>query len=190
MLMRNAGLKFEVKVSGVDEEGLQAANSDLPPAELVIKLAQAKAEVVASDVVDALVIAADSMFLFNGSLYGKPLDAEVARDRLNQMQGRFGELITGHAVIDTNTGICHSDYASAVVQFAEMNDIEISAYIATGEPLNVAGNFTLDGLGAAFISHVSGDPAAVVGLSLNTLRKLINRHGHEYTKLWQLGSNN
>ena len=137
----------------------------------------------------AFVIAADSMFHFEGMLLGKPLDVEIARDRLNKMQGRFGELVTGHAIINTVTGVCHSAAAAAVVQFTEMNELEIEAYLATGEPLNVAGNFTLDGLGAAFIDHVSGDPAAVVGLSISTLRKLINNHDFEYTQLWQLGSN-
>ena len=190
MLMRNAGLRFEVLVSHVDEEAIQAANSELTPAELVIKLAQAKAQAVAAQVSDALVIAADSMFLFDGTLYGKPLDHAVAQERLSRMQSKFGELITGHAVIDTKSGVCHSAVASAIVQFSEMSDTEISAYLASEEPLHVAGNFTLDGLGAAFIEQVSGDPAAVVGLSLNTLRKLINSHGYEYTQLWQLGSNN
>ncbi len=190
MLMRNAGLRFEVLVSHVDEEAIQAAKPELTPAELVVELAQAKAQAVAAQVSDALVIAADSMFLFDGSLYGKPLDPEVARERLSRMQSKFGELITGHAVIDTNTGICYSAVASAIVQFSEMSETEISAYLASNEPLHVAGNFTLDGLGAAFIEQVSGDPAAVVGLSLNTLRKLINSHGYEYTQLWQLGSNN
>lgn len=190
MLMRNAGLSFEVIVSHVDEEALQAANSELLPADLVVKLAEAKAQAVASQVSDALAIAADSMFLFDGSLYGKPIDPEIARDRLRRMQGKFGELITGHAVIDTNTGICETAVASAVVQFGEMTETEISDYLASTEPLHVAGNFTLDGLGAAFIQQVSGDPAAVVGLSLYTVRNLIKRHGYEYTQLWQLGSNN
>lgn len=190
MLLKNAGIQFEVKVSGIDEDALIASNSELTPAELVTKLAEAKGEAVAAEVESAaLVIAADSMFLFDGVLYGKPLDAAVARERLKKMQGRIGELITGHAVIDTATGICHSAVASAVVKFTEMNDLEIEAYLATTEPLNVAGNFTLDGLGAAFIDKVSGDPAAVVGLSIATVRKLINQHGYEYTQLWQLGGN-
>jgi septum formation protein len=128
------------------------------------------------------------MFLFDNQLYGKPLNAQIAKDRLSQMQGRFGELITGHAVIDTTTGQCKSAVASAVVQFSEMTINEIDAYVASGEPINVAGNFTLDGLGAAFINHISGDPAAVVGLSLVTLRDLIKQHGYEYTQLWQLVS--
>lgn len=187
--MKNAGLTFEVMVSGIDETEIQQANGDLTPAELVTKLAIAKGEAVAKDVSDALVIAADSMFLFGGTLYGKPQNADVAKDRLNQMQGKFGELITGHAVINSNTGVCYSGAASAVVQFSEMSEVDISAYIQSGEPLQVAGNFTLDGLGAAFIEHVSGDPASVVGLSLVTLRKLITQHGQQYTQLWQLGSN-
>lgn len=189
-LLHNAGITFDVLVSGVDEDALLDQYSHLPPAEIVTKLAEAKAQAVAESVkTPAFVIAADSMFHFEGMLLGKPLDVEIARDRLNKMQGKFGELVTGHAVINTATGVCHSAAAAAVVQFTEMNELEIEAYLATSEPLNVAGNFTLDGLGAAFIDHVSGDPAAVVGLSISTLRKLINNHGFEYTQLWQLGSN-
>ncbi|MFZ9283435.1 MAG: Maf family protein [Candidatus Nanopelagicales bacterium] len=190
MLLKNAGLSFEVLVSGVDEEKIQADLADLSPAEIVTKLAVAKAEAVAATVSDAIVIAADSMFYFGGQLYGKPLDAVTATRRLEKMQSKFGELITGHAVINTETGICHQAFASAVVQFAPMTAAEIDAYVASGEPLEVAGNFTLDGLGAAFIDHVSGDPAAVVGLSLVTLRNLINQHGIDYTKLWQPVGNN
>jgi septum formation protein len=189
-LLRNAGIEFEVIVSGVDEDALLMQYSALPPAEIVTKLAQAKAQAVAANVkTPAFVIAADSMFNFEGMLLGKPLDVATARDRLKKMQGKFGELVTGHAVIDTTTGICHSAAAAAVVQFTDMNELEIEAYLKSGEPLNVAGNFTLDGLGAAFIDHISGDPAAVVGLSISTLRKLINNHNYEYTQLWQLGSN-
>lgn len=189
MLMRNAGLEFEVRVSGVDEERLQSEFAHLPPADLVTHLAEAKATAVANQITDSLVIAADSMFLFDGQLYGKPLTESIARDRLRKMQGRFGELITGHAVIDTKTMQCKSAAASAVVQFCEMTNQEIDAYVKSGEPLNVAGNFTLDGLGSAFVQHVSGDPASVVGLSIVTLRNLINQHGYEYTNLWQLSSN-
>jgi septum formation protein len=189
-LLHNAGITFDVLVSGVDEDALLDQHSHLPPAEIVTKLAEAKAQAVAESVkTPAFVIAADSMFHFEGMLLGKPLDVAIARERLNKMQGKFGELVTGHAVINTVTGVCHSAAGAAVVQFTEMNELEIEAYLATGEPLNVAGNFTLDGLGAAFINHVSGDPAAVVGLSISTLRKLINNHGFEYTQLWQLGSN-
>jgi septum formation protein len=190
MLLKNAGIQFEIKVSGIDEDALITNNSDLAPADLVTKLAEAKGMAVAADIKSAaLVIAADSMFLFDGVLYGKPLDETVARERLQKMQGRIGELITGHAVIDTATGICYSATAAAVVKFTQMSELEIEAYLASTEPLNVAGNFTLDGLGAAFIDHVSGDPAAVVGLSISTVRKLINQHGYEYTQLWQLGGN-
>ena len=190
MLLKNAGLKFDVIVSNVDESEIQRRSEDLPPVELVTKLAVAKAQAVAAQVSDALVIGADSMFLFDGQLHGKPLDRETAQSRLQRMQGKFGELITGHAVIDTTTGICHQGTAAAVVQFSEMSELDIAAYLDSGEPLAVAGNFTLDGLGAAFIDHVTGDPAAVVGLSLSLLRRLITEHGHEYTQLWQLGSNN
>lgn len=190
MLMKNAGLEFEVKVSGVDEERLQSEFAHLAPVDLVVHLAEAKAAAVANQVTDSLVIAADSMFLFDGQLYGKPLSKDIAKNRLTKMQGKFGELITGHAVIDTKTMQCKSAAASAVVQFCEMTNQEIDAYVNSGEPLNVAGNFTLDGLGSAFVQHVSGDPASVVGLSLVTLRTLINQLGYEYTSLWKLSSNN
>ena len=183
-LLRNAGITFDVLVSGVDEDALLDQHSHLPPAEIVTKLAEAKAQAVAESVkTPAFVIAADSMFHFEGMLLGKPLDVEIARDRLNKMQGRFGELVTGHALINTATGVCHSAAAAAVVQFTEMNELEIEAYLATGEPLNVAGGFTLDGASAPFISRIEGDPSGIIGLSLPLLRRAVLSLGLPWSSL-------
>ena len=183
-LLRQAGLAPEVVVSDVDESTVTAPRV----AEQVALLAAAKAADVARRVTDALVIGADSLLEFGGRPLGKPGDAADVRDRWRRMSGRSGILHTGQALFDVRDGaVVGRDVAvaSTTVWFAEPTPQEIEAYVATGEPLAVAGAFTLDGLGAPFVRRVEGDPAAVVGLSLTVLRTQLARRGLAITDLWQ-----
>ncbi|MFW3172808.1 Maf family protein [Geodermatophilus sp. CPCC 206100] len=183
-LLRQAGLTPEVVVSNVDESAVRAPRVG----ERVALLAAAKAAAVARRETDALVIGADSLLEFRGQSMGKPADAREARDRWQRMGGRSGVLHTGQALFDVQDGtVLGRDVAvvSTTVHFAAPTPQEIEAYLATGEPLAVAGAFTLDGLGAPFVRRVDGDPAAVVGLSLATLRTQLAKRGLAITDLWR-----
>ncbi|MGY1635038.1 Maf family protein [Geodermatophilus sp. SYSU D00742] len=183
-LLRQAGLSPEVVVSDVDETTVRAPRVG----EQVALLAAAKATAVARQESDALVIGADSLLEFRGRPMGKPSDVQEARDRWQRMSGKSGVLHTGQALFDVQDGqVVGRDVAvvSTVVHFADPTPQEIEAYLATGEPLAVAGAFTLDGLGAPFVRRVDGDPAAVVGLSLATLRTQLAKRGLAITDLWR-----
>jgi septum formation protein len=183
-LLRQAGLNPEVVVSDVDESTVSAPRVG----ELVALLAAAKAGAVAKREADALVIGADSLLEFRGQAMGKPADAVEARDRWRRMGGRSGVLHTGQALLEVREGaVVARDVAvtSTTVYFETPTPTELEAYIATGEPLAVAGAFTLDGLGAPFVRRVEGDPASVIGLSLTTLRAQLARRGLAVTDLWQ-----
>ncbi|MCI3932718.1 nucleoside triphosphate pyrophosphatase [Streptomyces sp. AN091965] len=181
-LLRQAGLAPEVIVSGVDEDAVSAPT----PAELAKALAEAKASVVAArpDVKGALVIGCDSVLELDGQALGKPADAEEATARWKAMRGRAGVLQTGHCVYDTASGRHVAATASTVVRFGEPSDEEIAAYVASGEPLYVAGAFTLDGRSAPFIDGIDGDHGNVIGLSLPLLRRLLAELGVGITQLW------
>ena len=183
-LLRQAGLAPDVVVSNVDESTVRAPRV----AEQVALLAAAKAAEVAKQETDALVIGADSLLEFAGKPLGKPADAQDALDRWQRMAGRSGILHTGQALFDVRDGAVASRdiaVASTVVYFADPTPQELHAYVATGEPLAVAGAFTLDGLGAPFVRRVEGDPAAVVGLSLTLLRTQLAKRGLAITDLWR-----
>jgi septum formation protein len=183
-LLRQAGLAPDVVVSDVDESAVRAPRV----AEQVALLAAAKASEVAKRESEALVIGADSLLEFAGKPLGKPADAAEARDRWRRMSGRSGILHTGQALFDVQDGAVISRdiaVASTVVYFASPTPQELDAYVATGEPLAVAGAFTLDGLGAPFVRRVEGDPAAVVGLSLTVLRTQLGKRGLAITDLWR-----
>ena len=183
-LLRQAGLAPEVVVSHVDESAMRASRV----AEQVALLAAAKASEVAKKETDALVIGADSLLEFSGKPLGKPADAAEARDRWRRMSGHSGILHTGQALFDVQDGAVVSRdiaVASTVVYFASPTPQELEAYLATGEPLAVAGAFTLDGLGSPFVRRVEGDPAAVVGLSLTVLRTQLSKRGLAITDLWR-----
>jgi septum formation protein len=183
-LLRQAGLAPEVVVSQVDESSVTAPRV----AEQVALLAAAKAAAVAKQETDALVIGCDSLLEFNGKPLGKPADATEARERWQRMGGRSGTLHTGQALFDVEDGAVASRdiaVASTVVYFTTPTPQELEAYVATGEPLAVAGAFTLDGLGAPFVRRVEGDPAAVVGLSLTVLRTQLAKRGLAITDLWR-----
>ncbi|MGW1215446.1 Maf family protein [Streptomyces sp. NPDC002499] len=183
-LLRQAGLAPEVIVSGVDEDAVTAPT----PADLALALAEAKASVVAArpEVHGALVIGCDSVLDLDGEALGKPADAEEATARWKAMRGRAGTLQTGHCVWDTSDGNKRyvSATASTVVRFGEPTDEEIAAYVATGEPLYVAGAFTLDGRSAPFIEGIEGDHGNVIGLSLPLVRRLLAELGVGITELW------
>ncbi|MGW2472016.1 Maf family protein [Streptomyces sp. NPDC001665] len=181
-LLRQAGLAPEVIVSGVDEDALTADT----PAELALILAEAKAAVVAAlpEAAGALVIGCDSVLELDGQALGKPADAEEATARWKSMRGRAGVLRTGHSLTDTTTGRTVSRTASTTVHFGEPSDAEIAAYVASGEPLHVAGAFTLDGRSAPFVDSIEGDPGNVIGLSLPLLRRLLAELGIQVTDLW------
>ncbi|MER6787893.1 nucleoside triphosphate pyrophosphatase [Streptomyces sp. NPDC000658] len=181
-LLRQAGLAPEVIVSGVDEDAVTAPT----PAELALALAEAKASVVAArpDAKGALVIGCDSVLDLDGAALGKPADAAEATARWKAMRGRAGTLQTGHCVYDTVSGRYTSATASTVVRFGEPTDAEVAAYVASGEPLYVAGAFTLDGRSAPFIDGIEGDHGNVIGISLPLVRRLLARLGVGITELW------
>ncbi|MFK0159823.1 Maf family protein [Streptomyces sp. NPDC090493] len=181
-LLRQAGLAPEVIVSGVDEDAVTAPT----PADLALALAEAKASVVAArpDVQGAIVIGCDSVLDLDGRALGKPGDAEEAAARWKSMRGRVGTLQTGHCVWDTASKRWVSATASTVVRFGEPTDEEITAYVATGEPLYVAGAFTLDGRSAPFIEGIDGDHGNVIGISLPLVRRLLAELGVGITELW------
>lgn len=181
--LRNAGLDPTVIVSGVDESQLDG----LPPAELALQLAELKCAAVAGrdDLpAGALVLGCDSVLDLDGVALGKPDDAADAVRRWGQMRGRSGVLRTGHSLRDTATGQVAAATASTTVHFADVTDDEVAAYVATGEPLVVAGAFTVDGLGGAFVTGIEGDHHNVVGVSLPLLRELVAELGHSWTDLW------
>ena len=182
--LRNAGIEPTVIVSGVDESVLDG----LEPRPLALGLAQLKARAVAERAevagTDALVLGCDSVLELDGEPLGKPHTVEEATRRWQAMRGRSGVLVSGHALIDTATGREESAYATTTVHFADLSDEEIAAYVATGEPLQVAGAFTVDGLGGAFITGIEGDHHNVVGVSLPLVRELVSSLGHSWTALW------
>lgn len=181
--LRSAGIEPLVRVSGVDE----SLTTNLAPGDLAMALAQQKCAAVAAIAelpLAALVLGCDSVLEFAGQAYGKPADTAEAIDRWKLLRGQVGVLHTGHALIDRSTGQQASASGATEVHFADVSDWEIAKYVATGEPLQVAGAFTVDGLGGAFITKISGDYHNVVGLSLPLLRDLVAKLGHSYVELW------
>ncbi len=201
-LLTDAGIRHEILVSDVDEDAVQARYGVTDPHDTALLLARAKAEAVASlpEADGALVIGCDSVFEFDGEAHGKPYTADVARERMLRMSGSKGVLHTGHWLVDCRDTEDserirggrlrrHAGHVtSAEVHFMEMSPEEIDAYIATGEPLQCAGSFTIDGYGGAFIRKVDGDPHAVVGLSISTLRGLLGQAQVGITELWTTGA--
>ncbi|MEQ6896941.1 Maf family protein [Microbacterium sp. KR10-403] len=199
MLMRQSGIDPETLAPEVDEEAVVAAveaaeNRALEPAEYVLLLARRKAADVAARLAaddpsfDGLVIGGDSMFVLDGQILGKPYTPEVATARWQQMRGRTGILHSGHSVYRLRPGAApaeaHASAEASVTFAADVTDDEIAAYVATGEPLLVAGAFTIDSLGGPFIDRVDGDPSTVVGMSLSTLRRLVRELGVRWTDTW------
>ena len=181
-LLQSAGINPQVLVSGVDEESPEI--TALAPSEMVLALAILKAHTVKDlSPANSLILGCDSTFEFNGKSLGKPETKENAINRSKLLSGKFGYLHTGHCLIDLKQGIELTERSTAKVQFAEMTDEEITDYADSGEPLNVAGGFTLDGLSAPFITSIEGDPSGIIGLSLPLLRKMIISLGYSWPEL-------
>jgi septum formation protein len=191
--LRAVGVEPVLLASNVDEDAAVAAAGPLTAAEMVLLLARLKAEAVVGRTVDGqpidgFILGGDSAFELDGIVYGKPHEPAVARERWLLQRGREGELHSGHWLIDHRGGVpggATGGVSTSSVRFAaDIGDDEIDAYIATGEPLQVAGAFTIDSLGAPFISEVRGDPHAVVGLSVALLRQLLLEFGVRWHTLW------
>jgi septum formation protein len=195
-LLRAAGVEPVTYAPAVDEDAVAAAaareqGTPLTPHHVVELLARAKAEAVQVAIgaeANGLILGGDSVFVLDGVVYGKPHTPQRAHERWQLQRGRTGQLFSGHWLIenlDGAPGRARGAVAVADVTFADdISDAELDAYIATGEPLFVAGAFTIDSLGAPFITHIDGDPSTVVGLSLPTLRRLVLSLGHDWPSLW------
>lgn len=193
--LRAVGIEPITLAPGVDEQAAvdaaAAAHPDgrLGAAEMVQLLARLKAEAVLDDApLDGFILGGDSAFELDGVIFGKPHEPQVARERWLAQRGRNGILHSGHWLIDHRGGVMRGAVgraSQAIVHFADdIETEEIDAYIATGEPLQVAGAFTIDSKGAAFIDRIEGDPHSVVGLSVPLVRKLVHELGGRWTDLW------
>lgn len=199
MLLRQAGIEPEARAPRVDEEAViaeveAAEERTLPAAEHVLLLARRKAEDVARTLrgedpsFDGFVIGGDSMFELGDEILGKPYTPEAATARWFDMRGRTGTLHSGHSVFRLSPGAepreAHAVAEATVTFAADVDEREIADYVDSGEPLLVAGAFTVDSLGGAFIERVEGDPSTVVGMSLSTVRRLVRELGGSWTALW------
>ena len=184
-LLESAGLKPKIMVSHVDEE--TPFFNSLAPADMVIALAITKAHTI-RDQIDypAIIIGCDSTFEFEGESLGKPGEPAIAKERASRVRGNSGYLHTGHCVIDTAKDIEISDRVTTKVTFSDMTDEEIDDYVASGEPLHVAGGFTLDGFSSPFIPSIEGDYTNVVGISMPFLRKAMNQLGYSWPEVKEM----
>ncbi|WP_433606193.1 Maf family protein [Prescottella agglutinans] len=196
-VLRGAGVEPTVRVSGVDEDAvIDRLGPSAAPELVVTALAEAKARdvvpsLVAEGCTDAVVIGCDSMLLIDGELQGKPHTVDVARDRWRSMAGRSATLLTGHSVLRITDGAVTADVADhsgTVVHFGTPSAEDLEAYLASGEPLNVAGAFTLDSLGGWFVERLEGDPSSVIGIGLPLVRRLLGEVGVSVAQLWAANS--
>jgi septum formation protein len=184
--LRAAGIEADVVVSGVDESTVDSSRADL----LSLTLARMKAQAVAARLRygqprdRTLVLGCDSVLEFGGEFLGKPRDAAEATARWKRMRGGTGVLYTGHCLIDLESQKRAEATAATTVHFGDLSDTEIAAYVRSGEPLHVAGAFTIDGLGGPFVESIQGDHGNVIGLSLPLLRRLLGELGIPITELW------
>jgi septum formation protein len=179
-LLQTIGIEPTVCPSQFDESQIQLTN----PQTLVEALANGKAEVVSQQFPDALVLGCDSVLALDGEIYGKPDTAEVAIARWKTMRGKVGRLYTGHVLIDTRQGKAVMGCGITEVHFAPVSDRQIAVYVATGEPLNCAGCFALEGRGGLFVETLVGCHSNVIGLSLPLLRSLIEQLGYDIVDFW------
>ncbi|MEI8214698.1 MAG: nucleoside triphosphate pyrophosphatase [Actinomycetota bacterium] len=184
-LLEDAGLKPTIIVSNVDEE--TDFFNEMTPKDMVIALAISKAHTV-REMIDypAIIIGCDSTFDVDGVSFGKPGTPEVAIERAKKISGRTGLLHTGHCVIDTEKGVEISDRVTTKVTFTDMTDDEIADYVASEEPLHVAGGFTLDGFGSPFIPVIEGDYTNVVGISMPFLRSAMKQLGYSWPQVKEM----
>ncbi len=184
-LLEGAGINPTIIVSNVDEE-TDFFNA-MSPADMVIALAVTKAHTVREKIdYPALIIGCDSTFDVDGISFGKPGTPDIARERAKKISGRSGLLHTGHCIIDTAQGREIADRVTTKVTFSELTDQEIEDYIASGEPLQVAGGFTLDGFGSPFIPVIEGDYTNVVGLSMPFLRSAMSQLGYSWPEVKEM----
>jgi septum formation protein len=185
--LRAAGVEPTVIPSQVDEEAAVEAAQPLAPTELVQLLARLKAEAVVSPDLDGFILGCDSAFELDGTVYGKPHTPDIARERWKLQRGREGQLHSGHWLIDHRGGRANGAIgrvSSSFVRFSDLTDDEVDAYVATGEPLEVAGAFTIDSLGAAYITEIRGDAHSVVGVSIASLREMLGSFDVPWHTLW------
>ncbi|MBE9236571.1 septum formation inhibitor Maf [Anabaena aphanizomenioides LEGE 00250] len=180
-LLQTVGIEPIVKASDFDESQIQISE----PKALVEILAKCKAETIAPQFPSALVMGCDSVLAIDGQIYGKPENAEVAIARWNLMQGNFGDLYTGHVLIDNTQNRTVVKCQITRVYFGKMGDRAIAAYVQTGEPLKCAGAFALEGFGSLFVEKIEGCHSNVIGLSLPLLRQMLAELGYEVTDFWQ-----
>lgn len=186
-LLEGAGLRPEIIVSNVDEETIEF--NAMSPKDMVIALAITKAHTVREQISgDALIIGCDSTFEFEGESFGKPATEEIAVSRAKRLSGKTGLLHTGHCIIDTKQDREIADRVTTSVTFAQMDDDEILDYVRTGEPLKVAGGFTLDGFSSPFIAKIDGDYTNVVGISMPYLRKTFTHLGYSWPSAKEIGA--
>lgn len=188
-VLRNAGIDPVVQVSGVDEDAIMdSLPEDTAPEQVVLTLAEAKAHAVAETHTDAVIVGCDSMLHQNGDLVGKPGTPERAFERWARQAGGTGRLLTGHAVLRVVDGVITASASgtmSTTMRFGKPTPAELEGYVATGEPLNVAGGFTLDGYGGWFLEGLDGDPSSVIGISLPLTRRLLLEVGVSVVDLWR-----
>ncbi len=184
-LLLEAGIGFRDIAPGVDEDQMVLQEKPQGPEALTLLLAAAKARAIGKTEPAALILGCDSALFFEDEILGKPLTPEVAAARWKKMRGKSGVLFSGHHLIHGPTGAEVSLATSTEVHFANLTDNQIDKYVATGEPLQVAGAFTIDGLGGAFVERISGDYHTVVGLSLVGLRRMMADLGLDYLSLWR-----
>ncbi|PLA15139.1 Maf family protein [Corynebacterium riegelii] len=182
MLLEQGGVRPVLRPANIDEDALIAQLADADPHHIVSALARAKAEVVAPEFPDDVVIGCDSMLLLDGTLLGKPHTPEKAIERWKAQRGKTAHLLTGHAVCFCDEWVV--DTVSTAIRFGEVSDADIAAYAHSGQPLGCAGAFTLEALGSWFIDSIDGDPTSVIGLSMPLLRRCLYRFGLDASDFW------
>lgn len=182
MILNQAGVEPIIKPADVDEDAIIARLQGAEPDEIVIQLALAKAQAIAPDHPEDVVIGGDSMLLLDGELQGKPHTAEATIQRWMQQRGKTAHLITGHAILLGEKHILEA--TRTAIHFADATDADIQAYAHSGEPLQCAGAFTLEALGGWFIDSIEGDPSSVIGLSLPTVRRALYSFGLNASDFW------
>ena len=182
MLLEQGGVRPVLRPANIDEDALIAQLSDDEPHDIVSALARAKAETVAPEFPEDVVIGCDSMLLLDGTLLGKPHTPERAIERWKAQRGKTAHLLTGHAVYFRGEWVV--DTVSTAIRFGEVSDADIAAYAHSGQPLGCAGAFTLEALGSWFIDSIDGDPTSVIGLSMPLLRKCLYRFGLDASDFW------